>query len=51
MRGILARKYVERLRLEEMEFLGMVKKQKTPDEERNDPVKKMEQTRAERKNI
>lgn len=26
MRGILARKYVERLRLEEMEFLGMVKK-------------------------
>ena len=34
MRGILARKYVERLRFEEMEFLGMVKKQKTPDEER-----------------
>ena len=51
MRGILARKYVERLRCEEMEFLGMVKKQKTPDEERSDPIKKMEQTRKERKNI
>ena len=32
-----------------MEFLGMQRKKKTPEEERNDPIKKMEQTRAERK--
>lgn len=38
MRGILARKYVERLRSEEMEFLGMARKKKTPEEERNDPI-------------
>ena len=49
IRGILARKFVERLRAEEMEFLGMQRKKKTPEEERNDPIKKMEQTRAERK--
>ena len=49
IRGILARKFVERLRADEMEFLGMQRKKKTPEEERNDPIKKMEQTRAERK--
>jgi len=49
MNGILARKNVERLRTEEMEFLGMSRKKKTPEEERNDPVKKMEETRKERK--
>ena len=38
MGGILARKYVERLRSEEMEFLGMSRKKKTPEEERNDPI-------------
>jgi hypothetical protein len=38
MRGILARKFVERLRSEEMEFLGMQRKKKTPEEERNDPI-------------
>jgi hypothetical protein len=32
-----------------MEFLGMMRKKKTPEEERNDPVKKMEETRKERK--
>jgi len=42
IRGILARKFVERLRTEEMEFLGMARKKKTPEEERNDPIKKME---------
>lgn len=30
IRGILARKYVDRLREEEMEFLGMSRKKKTP---------------------
>lgn len=43
MRGIIARKYVENLRSEEMEFLGMATKKKTAEEERNDPIKKMEQ--------
>jgi hypothetical protein len=32
-----------------MEFLGMMRKKKTPEEERNDPIKKMEETRKERK--
>ena len=45
MRGILARKYVEGLRQEEMEFLGMTRKKKTPEEELNDPIKKMEATK------
>ena len=49
VRGILARKHVEKLREEEMEFLGMCRKKKTPEEERNDPVKLMEATRDERK--
>ena len=49
VRGILARKQVERLREEEMEFLGMRRKKKTPEEERNDPIKIMEETRMERK--
>ena len=49
MRGILARKYVERLRSEEMEFLGMQRKKKTLEEERNDPIKKMEEQRLQRK--
>lgn len=40
MNGILARKNVERLRNEEMEFLGMSRKKKTPEEEKNDPIKK-----------
>lgn len=49
MRGILARKGVERTRQEEMEFLGMTRKKRSPEEERNDPIKKMEETRKERK--
>jgi predicted phosphohydrolase len=49
MRGILSRKYVERIRQEEMEFLGMVKRPKTAQERQNDPVKKMEETRRNRK--
>lgn len=42
IRGILARKQVEYLRTDEMQFLGMQKKNKTAEEERNDPVKLME---------
>ena len=49
MRGILARKYVERLRSEEMEFLGMQRKKKSLEQERNDPIKKMEEQRLQRK--
>jgi hypothetical protein len=49
MRGILARKFVERLRSEEMEFLGMQRKKKTPEEERNDPIQIMERQRIDRK--
>jgi len=41
MRGILARKKVEEMRDEEMEFLGMKRKKKTPEEMINDPIKKM----------
>lgn len=51
MRGIIARKYVENLRSEEMEFLGMTTRKKTAEEERNDPIKKMQQQMNERKNI
>jgi hypothetical protein len=51
IRGILARKNVERLRADEMEFLGMVRKKKTEEEMRSDPIKKMEDTRKERKMV
>jgi hypothetical protein len=49
IRGILARKQVEKMRIEEMEFLGMSRKKKTAEEELNDPIKIMEQTREARK--
>lgn len=51
MRGILARKAVEKVRLEEMEFLGMQRKTKTTEELLNDPIKKMDQMKLERKKI
>ena len=51
MRGILARKRVEALRVEEMQFLGMQKKKKSPEEERNDPVKIMEKQQKDRKDV
>ena len=51
MRGILARKQVEAMRVEEMEFLGMKRKKKTPEEMLNDPIKKMKNSMAERKKI
>ena len=42
IRGIIARKKVEKYRQEEMEFLGMVRKKK-PIDDRNEPIKKMDQ--------
>ena len=51
IRGILARKHVERLREEEMEFLGMKRKVNNFMDDKDDPIKKMEQIRAERKLI
>ena len=51
MRGILARKTVESMREEEMEFLGMKRKKKTPEEMLNDPIKKMRSSMQERKKI
>ena len=47
--GILARKNIERMRVEEMEFLGMSRKKKTDEEQKNDPIAKLEETRRERK--
>lgn len=38
IRGILARKYVDRLREDEMEFLGMSKKKKLPTAIDKDPL-------------
>lgn len=38
MQGILARKYVEGLRNEEMEFLGMSRKKPTFLEDTKDPI-------------
>jgi hypothetical protein len=43
MRGIISRKFVEKERSEEMEFLGMTTRKKTAEEERNDPIKKMKE--------
>lgn len=42
---------MERMREEEMEFLGMKRKVNNFIDEKDDPVKKMEQIRAERKLI
>lgn len=49
MRGILARKNVEKMRQDEMEFLGMSRKKKQPGELINDSIKKAEQTMKDRK--
>lgn len=51
MRGIIARKTVEGMREEEMEFLGMKRKKKTPEELMNDPIKKMTAMQLERKKV
>ena len=44
MQGILARKQVDKMRNDEMEFLGMKRKKKTPEELINDPIRKMTAT-------
>lgn len=51
IRGILARKQIEKMREDEMIFLGMKRKPKTAEEIKNDPVKKAEAIRIERKAI
>lgn len=51
IRGIIARKHVERLREEEMFFLGMKARPKTAVERDNCPIKRMNATRSERKLI
>ena len=51
MYGILARKQVDKMRNDEMEFLGMKRKKKTPEELINDPIRKMTATQQERKKI
>lgn len=51
IRGILARKHVERMREEEMEFLGMCRKKKTPADLMADPEQQMLATMKERRNI
>lgn len=42
---------IEKMRDEEMIFLGMKRKPKTEEEIKNDPLKKAEETRALRKGI
>lgn len=52
MRGILARKYVDGLRNEEMEFLGMSRKRVQNDDPAFvDPVEQAKKTEAERKRV
>ena len=51
IRGILARKQIEKMREEEMIFLGMKRKPKTDDEKKNNPLLTAEETRKDRKAI
>ena len=51
IRGILARKAVERMRMEEMQFLGMTRKPREFDGLSKDPIQIMEETRDERKEV
>ena len=51
MQGILARKYVEGLRNEEMEFLGMSRKKPIMTESTRDPLDHMLHTTGERKKV
>jgi hypothetical protein len=52
IRGILARKDVERQRQEEMVFLGMQRKPKTDKELENDnPIQEMNDTNEHRKQL
>jgi len=47
----LARKTIEKMRQEEMIFLGMQRKPKTEEEKKNDPIKAAGDTQAYRKDI
>ena len=51
IRGILARKTIEKMRAEEMIFLGMERKPKTEDEKKNDPLDEANKQEFLRKNI
>jgi len=51
IRGILARKEGEELRMKEMEFLGMAQKAKTQQEILNDPIEKMKKNGENRRMI
>jgi len=51
IRGILARKEGEELRMKEMEFLGMAQKAKTQQEILNDPIVKMQKNCENRRMI
>ena len=51
LRGILARKRVREIRQEEMVFLGMARKPKTLEEQRNDPIEKTKVIEGERKEV
>ena len=49
LRGMLARKYLEKMRQEELIFLGMARKEKTAEELENDSEKVKKQTEERRK--
>ena len=51
IRGVLARKTIEKMRQEEMIFLGMQRKPKTEEEKKNDPIKEAAGTQVHRKNV
>ena len=51
MRGILARKHVESLRQEEMEFLGMIKRRKPMTNNWVDPIDQQAEIRDKRKKV
>ena len=51
IRGILARKTIEKMRQEEMIFLGMQRKPKTEEEKKHDPIKEAAETQDNRKKI
>lgn len=51
IRGITARQAIEKMRHDEMIFLGMQRKPKTTEELKNDPIEKSSGTEGERKDI
>ena len=51
MRGILARQVVEKVRSEEMEFLGMIRRKPVLQNNWTDPIDNQEETRKKRKMV